>query len=31
MQVEDSVTVSAEDVQQALTEALNQAAMPDSE
>ena len=28
---DESVTVSAEDVQQALTEALNQAAMPDSE
>ncbi|WP_432471208.1 DNA-directed RNA polymerase subunit beta' [Amphritea sp. HPY] len=30
-QSDESVTVSAEDVQQALTEALNQAAMPDSE
>ncbi|RTE65006.1 DNA-directed RNA polymerase subunit beta' [Amphritea opalescens] len=29
--VDDNVTVSAEDVQLALTEALNQAAMPDSE
>jgi DNA-directed RNA polymerase subunit beta' len=30
-QTDESVSVSAEDVQQALTEALNQAAMPDSE